>query len=77
LAYTNLDDTGKELPLGQIKLLNIADFYGIDCPEVTSSRAVAKTMEPDPPPPTEKEIEDGAELARQFRAQEANNTKRK
>lgn len=32
LNYSDLDDRGNKLPFGQIKLLDAADFYGIDCP---------------------------------------------
>lgn len=68
LTYNDRDDKGNRLPDGQIKLVDMADFFGIDCAEVTTkgktkSRA-ADTAPPDPPAPTPEEIERAAEAAR-------------
>lgn len=51
LSYTNLDSKGNKLPNGQIDLVDIADFFGIDCPEVGGGK-VAKAQPPDPTAPT-------------------------
>lgn len=58
LSYSDLDDTGKKLPNGEIKLLDIADFYGIDCPEVKKSggKGAGVSKAPEPPPPTPEEM---------------------
>lgn len=63
LSYSNLDDEGKELPDGKIKLLDVADFQGIDCPQVKKSKAAA-TAAPEAPAPTPDEIEKAAEEVR-------------
>jgi hypothetical protein len=57
-----VDDKGDKLPDGEIKLLDIADFYGIDCPEVVNTRVVKSTT-PEPPAPSENEIEQLAKEA--------------
>jgi hypothetical protein len=62
LSYTDVDDKGDKLPDGEIKLLDIADFYGIDCPEVVGNARVVKSTTPEPPAPSEEEIE---QLARE------------
>lgn len=56
LAYSTLDDTGKKLPDGEIKLLDNADFYGIDAPATTGTKA-SREAEPMPVAPTAAEIE--------------------
>ena len=63
LSYTDVDDKGNKLPNGQVKLINIADFYGIDCPEVRSSSNLRMTA-PEPTPPTKEEIEKMSEEVR-------------
>jgi len=55
LSYNDLDDTGKKLPDGQIKLLDVADFYGIDCPEAINKRT-GRQDAPAPPPLTQEEL---------------------
>jgi hypothetical protein len=57
LSYSDLDDRGNKLPDGQIKLLDVADFYGIDCPESVAAKGGGKGGAPMPPPPTQEEIE--------------------
>jgi len=70
LSYIDLDDKGNRLPDDQIKLLDVADFYGIDCPDSKikpigrdTERAKRPTRhddsksEPMPAPPTKEEIE--------------------
>lgn len=56
---------GNKLPDGQIRLLDVADFYGIDCPE--SIGAVGRQRRsidpPDPPPPSPEEIEKATQEA--------------
>lgn len=62
LSYTNLDDKGDKLPEGQIKLIDVADFDGIDSPEAAKAGTVTSvTQPPDPPPPTKEEIEKSKE----------------
>ena len=61
LSYNDLDDKGNKLPDGQIKLLDVADFYGIDCPDVVQKpkRGAPPTTPPAGAPPTPEEIEKG------------------
>lgn len=67
LSYNDLDDHGDKLPDGQIKLVDVADFYGIDCPGPTAGAGRTKAARrgvPEPPPPTQEEIERATEEAR-------------
>lgn len=48
LSYSDLDDTGEKLPDNQIKLIDVADFLGIDSPEVIKSSSVSRSQPPDP-----------------------------
>ena len=72
LSYSDLDDKGNKLPDGKIKLVDVADFYGIDCPQISSGdstrTAASRTGPPDPPAPTREEIERATEevLARRM-----------
>ena len=66
LNYVASDDQGRELPPGQVKLVNIADFFGIDCPEVMGGK---KAQPPDPPPPVGGDYEKLKEEARARREQ--------
>lgn len=66
LSYNDLDDKGKKLPDGKIKLLSIADFYGIDCPQVVESKTAAKAPS-EPPPPSKEDIEKGTQEAMERR----------
>lgn len=61
LTYTSVDSKGDPLPNGKIELVDIADFYGIDCPK----RAAKDPFrgQPEPPPPTKEEIERATEEA--------------
>ncbi len=68
LSYTDIDDKGKKLPDGKVKLLDIADFFGIDSPEVVQSKS-SKTAPPAPPPPTQEEIDKGMQDMLQKRNQ--------
>lgn len=73
LSYNGLDDQGNPLPPGpdgrpQLKLLDIADFYGIDCPQTSGGR-LSRASEPEPAAPTREEIERLTEQARAARAQ--------
>lgn len=71
LSYNDKDDKGNVLPDGKIKLLDIADFLGIDCPETTKTkRAAGTTQVPDPPAPTREEIAEMAEALRLKREQQ-------
>lgn len=65
LSYSDLDDKGNKLPNGEIKLLDVADFYGIDCPESVSK--AKKDTAPMPPPPSREEIEQATAEARKRR----------
>jgi hypothetical protein len=67
LNYSDLDDKGRKLSDGQIKLLDVADFYGIDCPESVAKSKASRVTAPDPPPPTREEIERATEEARKRR----------
>lgn len=69
LSYTDLDDKGNKLPDGAIKLIEVADFYGIDSPEVVDpARRNSSTRQPDPPPPVGANYEELKEQARARRA---------
>lgn len=58
LSYSDLDDKGNRLPNGEIKLIDVADFYGIDCPQlVVGPSGKAKTGAPEPPAPSKEDIE--------------------
>ncbi len=61
LSYGDLDDRGNKLPDGQIKLLDIADFGGIDCPQATK---VGRSAGPPPATLTREEIERASAEAR-------------
>lgn len=67
LNYNDRDDRGNALPDGQIKLLEVADLLGIDCPEVVAAAAVRHA--PDPPAPPPADLERLKEEARARRAQ--------
>ena len=56
LNYVDVDDRGNKLPDGRIKLVDVADFYGVDCPDTATPKA-ARSGPPQPPPPTREEIE--------------------
>lgn len=66
LHYNDLDDKGNKLPNGQIKLVDDADFLGIDCSTTISNwKKVRDTGPPDSGyQPTSDEIEKLAEEAR-------------
>lgn len=49
LSYSDLDSKGNKLPDNEITLLDVADFYGIDCPPKQSEAG-------DPPEPSREEI---------------------
>lgn len=72
LTYLDRDAKGNQLPDGQIVLVDMADFFGIDCAEVSTTKGkkarVAVTAPPDPPAPSRDEIEQAAEAARARRA---------
>lgn len=70
LSYVDVDDRGNPLPNGQVKLVDVADFYGIDCPESTIGKKPPRGSTPDAPAPTQEEISKLAEEARQRRAQQ-------
>jgi hypothetical protein len=73
LSYSNLDDKGNQLPDGQIKLLDVADFYGIDCPEVVTNKGkmTGRADAPEPPAPSREEIERATQEALTRRMQKA------
>ncbi len=56
LHYTPLDDKGNKLPEGQVKLIEVADFKGIDCPDSIGKGGVDGKGVPEPPPPTPTEM---------------------
>lgn len=58
LCYTDKDDKGNKLPEGKIKLVNVADFRGIDCYAISKSKSAQQaTAPPAPPPETEEELQ--------------------
>lgn len=71
LNYTNLDEKGDKLPDGRIDLVDIAEFYGIDAPEMVKSKTtkekIQRTQPPDPAPPSPEEMEKLKEEALQRR----------
>lgn len=64
LSYNDLDDKGNKLPDGQVKLLDIADFEGIDCPDRKLNEP------PPPPPPSPEELEAKKQEEKRRRAEE-------
>ena len=48
LAYTSVDDHGKKLPRGQVKLVTLAEFGGIDGPAGFATRRARRLTPPDP-----------------------------
>ncbi len=78
LQYNDKDDKGNQLPEGKIKLISVADFFGIDSAPITAKPKVADTHNaPDPPPPTRDEIERLTEEARERRWKEEEEKKDK
>lgn len=75
LNYVDYDASGKKLPDGMIELLDIADFYGIDCPKApgrVSTGPNDNVMNPDPPVQyTPEEMEKMKEEALLRRSQKA------
>ncbi len=71
LSYNDLDDTGKQLPDGKIKLLDIADFYGIDCPETVTKTTRSRSTAPDSLAPSREEIERASQETLARRMQKA------
>lgn len=55
LTYTSVDGNGKPLPNGRVELVDVADFYGIDCPKKAASDPFRG--QPEPPAPTGDEYE--------------------
>lgn len=47
LTYVDYDSDGKKLPDGRIELVDLADFMGIDCPQVKKSTNVSRNEKPD------------------------------
>jgi hypothetical protein len=68
LTYTDLDDKGNKLPEGQVKLIDVADFFGIDAAPTSTGKGTSAAREPEPPPPTKEEMERLLEETRQRRA---------
>lgn len=64
LVYNGVDDAGNALPDGQLKLLDYADFGGIDVPEKIKLPGL------EPKPPTEEEIAAAKEEERRKRAED-------
>ena len=63
LTYTSVNNKGEPLPVGRIDLVDVADFYGIDCPR----QGVANDPfrgQPDPPAPVGDDYERLKEEAR-------------
>lgn len=68
LTYNRLDDKGNALPPDRVKLLDTADFGGIDCPESLGGGPAQHTAPPMPNPPTADDIYGTGGLADQARA---------
>lgn len=66
LSYNALDDAGNALPDGQVKLLDNADFLGIDVPPEVAKVSSA----PEPATPSKEELAAAAEQVRKDRALE-------
>jgi hypothetical protein len=66
LSYTDIDDSGNALPPGQVKLVDTAEFGGIDWVKVRKEKG--KDAPPMPPPPTREQIAAAAEKAQSARA---------
>ena len=64
LSYDDKDDKGNDLPDKQIKLLDVADFLGIDSAPMAAKPKVNTREAPDPPPPSREEIARLTEEAR-------------
>lgn len=64
LNYVDTDPKGNKLPNGQVRLLDIADFGGIDNSETS------KMVTAEPPPPNPEELKAAKEAERQQRAKE-------
>lgn len=62
LSYTDVDDNGVKLPAGKIKLIDVADFGGIDCPKKSK-----REEQGIPDAPTQEELPALREEARQRR----------
>ncbi len=70
LTYVDFDSDGKKLPDGQIELVDLADFMGIDSPQVRTSKKSSKVDKADPPVEyTVEEMEKMKEDARARRSQ--------
>lgn len=70
LKYTNRDDRGNLLPDGQVKLLDIADFGGIDCAPIKGrTRADASGPPEESIEYTKEEMEEALEALRKRRTQ--------
>ena len=69
LVYSEFDDAGNPLPKGQIKLVNQADFNGIDWTESAGEVGSTKNAKM-APPPTKEQIEKGLEEIHKQRAQQ-------
>lgn len=61
LTYTTTDSKGDPLPNGKIDLVDVADFFGIDCPK--HAAADPFRGKPDPPAPSREDIERATEEA--------------
>jgi hypothetical protein len=69
LSYSDLDDKGNKLADGEIKLLDVADFEGIDWPNLSSGAGSGKAGGAPMPPISEAELEKAKEAARLRRQQ--------
>ncbi len=68
LHYVNVDHEGNPLPDGKRDLVEIADFYGIDSPQVIRTRAGNREAPPSQPIATPEEIRRAVEEASDRRA---------
>lgn len=69
LNYVDFDADGVKLPDGSIQLVDLADFLGIDCPQVKSTNSRnTPTESPPSADPTEEEIDKLREEARARRS---------
>ncbi len=73
LAYSDKDEQGRDLPPGQVALIDDNDFGGIDCPPSLSSGGGTarrqKDAAPEPPPPTPEALKKLYEEADERRRQ--------
>jgi len=63
LSYSDLDEKGNKLPKGEVELVDVAEFFGIDVPTAPKKKTKESTNgTPDSPPPEPQELDDGSPM---------------